>query len=339
MVACLNLPGRRVRGTAIGRLAQQRPLGVALALLVISGSVGVAHAQPRTVRDGVYSDAQATRGQALYKEQCASCHGDALTGAQAPPLAADDFIRNWQTTPLSDLVDKVKNTMPASAPGQLSRQQSADIVAHILRTNRFPSGRGELGSDEAGLKQIGWPAGVVAERRTPPAAPGLSGPPLGNLAQVMRGIFFPSSNLIFNVQSHDPGAQRKGTPPPNPAAGSFSWVDWGAGIYAGWDLVDNAAVVLAQAAPLMLTPGLRCENGRPVPMNDAEWIKFTQEMVEAARTAYKASQTRNQETVSEATGVLADACMHCHEVYRDKRRPNVPRDLVDPANKAARCVK
>ena len=243
---------------------------------------------------------------------------------------------------MSELVDKIKNTMPANAPGKLTRQQSADIVAYMLQVGQFPGGRAELGADEASLKEITWPAGVVAERReSAPSSPqALSFPPLGNLAQVMRGIFFPSSNLIFNVQSHDPG-EKKGPAAPNPAAGSFSWVDWGAGIYSGWDLVDNAAVSLAAAAPMMLTPGLRCENGRPAPVTDADWVKFTQEMVEAARIAYKASQTRNQETVSDATGVLADACMHCHEIYRDKRGRGAAaaRDPLDPSNKAARCVR
>jgi mono/diheme cytochrome c family protein len=318
--------------------ALSAPGAILLAWIVVGSLSGVAHAQQaRTVKDGVYTDAQAGRGQALYKTQCATCHGDALQGAQGPPLKDDEFIRNWYKQPLLELVDKVKNTMPASSPGQLTRQQSADLIAYVLQVGDFPGGRAELGADEAALKQIGWPAGIVAERAAA-ASQGPIFPPFGNLAQVMRGTFFQSSNLIFNVQSHDPGAKR--TPGANPAPGGFSWVDWGAGIYSGWDLVDIAAVALADAAPLVLTPGRRCENGRPVPVTDPDWVKFTQEMVEAARAAYKASQTRNQETVSEVTGQLADACMHCHEVYRDKRGRNAgPRNPADPSNKAARCFK
>jgi mono/diheme cytochrome c family protein len=330
------------RGPSVGRCrfpdrGARAALAASLAALVAGGLAGPSvHAQTRPVRDGVYTEAQATRGQALYKQQCASCHGETLGGAQAPPLASDDFIRSWQTVPLSDLADKIKNTMPANAPGQLTAPQASDLVALILKSNRFPAGPSDLAAD-ATLKQIGWPAGQP--QRSAAAGPTLSFEPLGNLAQIMRGLFFPNSNLIFNVQSHDPGEQKKGSPVPNPAAGSFSWVDWGAGIYSGWELVDNAAVVLADAAPMMLLPGLRCENGKPVPINDPDWIKFTQEMIQAARVAYKASQSRNQEAVSEATGTLSDACMQCHQVYRDKRRGNVARDLVDPANKALRCVK
>ena len=57
-------------------------------------------------------------------------------------------------------------------------------------------------------------------------------------------------------------------------------------------------------------------------------------LAEAGRAAYRASQTRKQEAVSEASNQLADACLHCHEVYRDKRGGT----KTDPSNKAARCT-
>jgi hypothetical protein len=148
----------------------------------------------------------------------------------------------------------------------------------------------------------------------------------------MRGIFFPSSNLIFNVQTHDPGEIKTGKYEPAPNA-SFSWVDWGAGIYSGWELVDYAAVSIADAAPLLLAPR-RCENGKPAPVEREDWIRFTNQLVEAGRAAYKASQSRNQEAVSEVSNQLADACLQCHEVYRDKPGGTT----ADPSNKAARCT-
>src|SRR5262249_51236190 len=94
---------------------------------------------------------------------------------------------------------------------------------------------------------------------------------------------------------------------------------------------------LAESAPLMLTPGRRCENGKPVPVNDPEWLKFTDELAEAGRAAYKASQTRNQETVSDISSVIADACLHCHQVYRDK--PGRGRDPVARPKGGTRCTK
>ena len=208
-----------------------------------------------------------------------------------------------------------------------------DLKVLLLQAGKFPSGRNELVADEAVLKSI-----VLAAAKPPASAPAASlapvFPAMGNLNQVMRGILFPNSNIIFNVQTNDPGAPAK---PPSADAGAnaaFSWTTWGAGIYSGWQIVDYAAVAISESAPLMLTPGRRCENGRPVPVDRPDWIKFTQDLAEAGRAAYRASQMRSQEAVSDATNQLADSCFQCHRVYRDKRgsRPG------DPAAAAARCT-
>src|SRR6266853_70411 len=307
-----------------------------LCLAVVAGAaIGslspAAHAQQaRTATDGVYTDAQATRGRALYQERCSLCHGDALGGGLAPPLSGSVFIAAWGAQPLWELVSKIRNTMPANDPGKLTPSQSADLAAYILQAGKFPSGRTELGVDEAALKAIVLPGpGPIAAA----ASKGPTFPAAGNLAQVMRGILFPSSNIIFNVQTNDPGAEVKPGQVGAGATTAFSWVDWGAGIYKGWQIVDYAAVSVAESAPLMLTPGRRCENGRPVPVDRPDWIKFTQELADAGRAAYKASQTRSQEAVSEASNQLADACLHCHQVYRDRRGR-----AADPSDTSARCL-
>jgi mono/diheme cytochrome c family protein len=322
-----------------GRQRCVRVLALAgLATLVGSLGAPVQAQQVRTANDRVYSDAQAKRGQALYQERCAACHGEALRGDSGPPLTGDEFVAVWGSQPLSDLVGKILTTMPANDPGKLTRQQSADLVGLILQVGKFPAGQADLAVDEAALKLITiLPAQASAGGRAiaPAASHAPSFPPAGNLAQLMRGILFPSSNLIFNVQSHDPNELK---PAPTgtglAATGGFSWVDWGAGIYSPWELVDYAAVALAESAPLMLTPGRRCENGKPVPVDRPDWIKFTQELADAGRAAYKASQTRNQEVVSDATNQIADSCLHCHEVYRD----NPAFRTKDPSNKSGRCT-
>ena len=304
--------------------------------LLVFLSVLVDAQTSRTVRDGVFTDAQATRGEGIYRQQCANCHGDKLEGSQGPPLTADFFFSRWQAQPLSDLASKIRNTMPADGPGTLTPQQSADLVAHILKVGGFPAGKTELASDEPALSRIGWPQASVAAAAAP-AGPGRVYPPLGNMAQLMRGIFFPNANLIFTVQTHDPAEK------PKPAAGGgqtggFSFVEWGAGIYGGWELVDNAAIALADASPLMLTPGIRCENGRLAPVTDPDWIKFTEQMIAVARKTYQASQSRKQDAVSEATGDLSDACAACHQAYRDVRIRGRAPDPTDPSNKANRCM-
>jgi len=307
------------------------------ALVAVVSALAYSQA-PRTVQDGVYTDAQAVRGQGIYATQCASCHGDALQGAQAPPLKGDGFVGVWQPQPLSELAGKIRNTMPAGAPGTLTAPQTADLVAHVLKSGGFPAGASALASEEAALKGIIWP------RRAGPAQTVAAGqskvyPPLGNMAQLMRGIFFPNSNLIFTVQTHDPAAKPAPVDASTQSKG-FSWVDWGAGIYGGWELVDNAAIALADASPLMLVP-MRCENGRQAPVTDPDWIKFTEQMIEVARRTHKIAQTRNQEAVAEVTGDLSDACAACHQAYRDVRprgRGAAAFDPNDPSGKANRCM-
>ena len=309
-----------------------------LASAVLAGAASmVMHAQgARTVQDGVFTDAQAARGQALYAQRCASCHGAGLTGAQGPPLNGAGFVSHWDSEPLSMLFTKIEKTMPLDAPGQLAATQVADLVAHILKSNGFRVGRTDLVAADA--PRLNWPArpaGAAAAAGSSAASRAF--PPVGNVAQLMRGIFFPNSNMIFTVQTHDP-AEKPAPPKPDAQANGFSWVDWGAGIYGGWQLIDNAAIALADVSPLLLTPGLRCENGREAPVTDADWIKFTQEMVAVSKQVYRVSQTRNQEAVSDATGDLADACAACHQVYRDVRTPGRAPDPNDPSNKASRCM-
>jgi mono/diheme cytochrome c family protein len=113
----------------------------------------------RSVWDGVYNDKQAMRGEALYSEQCARCHGAALTGGEeAPPLVGGAFQSNWNGLTLGDLFDRIRGSMPADQPGKLRREQVADILAHVLRVNEFPVGSAELEYRVEFLKQIRFEA-------------------------------------------------------------------------------------------------------------------------------------------------------------------------------------
>jgi hypothetical protein len=149
---------------------------------------------------------------------------------------------------------------------------------------------------------------------SPRAAAPLSFPAVGNMNQLMRGILFPSSNILFDVQTQDPGARK----PVTSDDASTVTTRYG-NVYGGWMLVEIAAIALAESAPLLMTPGRRCENGKPVPIDRADWQQYVRGLVEAGRAAYKAAQTRNQEAVIEVTTLVADACANCHRVYRDRR--------------------
>jgi mono/diheme cytochrome c family protein len=115
----------------------------------------IALAPAATVWDGVYTDEQATRGQALYEKECATCHLDNLRGeGLAPGLIADAFTYRWQDGPLSDLFIVMKATMPESRPASLTDEEYLDIVAYLLKKNQYPSGQRELGKNPDELKQI-----------------------------------------------------------------------------------------------------------------------------------------------------------------------------------------
>ncbi len=110
----------------------------------------------RSTWDGIYTVAQAGRGEELYIKNCANCHGEGLAGDESIGAAnlIGDFKKSWDARPLLRLFDKVNTRMPADKPGTLTRQETADIVSYLLQKNNFPAGPQELVPDEALLTQI-----------------------------------------------------------------------------------------------------------------------------------------------------------------------------------------
>ncbi|MEO8049122.1 MAG: hypothetical protein ABI833_01785, partial [Acidobacteriota bacterium] len=102
------------------------------------------------------------------------------------------------------------------------------------------------------------------------------------------------------------------------AAAPFDYSEWGSTIYGGWLAVDQAAVAITETAPLLLTPGRRCQNGRPVPVDRADWKQYVRELAEVGKLAHRASQARDFEGFGDISEKLSDACANCHKVYRDK---------------------
>ena len=108
-----------------------------------------------SVWDGVYTEAQATRGGEVYRQACVNCHGPELEGADmTPPLTGGTFTANWNDLTLGDLFERIRATMPLDKPGTLSRQQNADLVAFLLKANQWPAGTTELSRELGALKQI-----------------------------------------------------------------------------------------------------------------------------------------------------------------------------------------
>lgn len=148
----------------------------------------------------------------------------------------------------------------------------------------------------------------------------------GTLNQVMKGVLFPNSNVIFAVQDADPGAIK-----PDEAGSASTSLD--AGIYGGWLAVENASLALSEAANLISIPGRSCQNGRRAPVESADWIKAVQGLADIGQASYKAAQSRNRDAFLAVSDQLVSACGACHDVYRDR--------IVNgkPVGLAGRCEK
>ena len=133
----------------------------------------------------------------------------------------------------------------------------------------------------------------------------------GTLLQVMRGVLFPNSNVLFSAQTVDPASVKKDADP-------TSSVNPLAGAYGGWEAIENSGIAMAEAANLLTIPGRVCGNGKPVPVQNADWQRFVQGLRDAGMATYKAGQSKNMDMVIDAADKVTTACMNCHEVYREK---------------------
>jgi mono/diheme cytochrome c family protein len=128
---------------------------LAIASLAFVQALILVSAQGKTTLDGIYSEPQAARGEKIYADSCASCHGDDLSGGgQTPALAGKEFNVDWTDLTLGDLFDRTHGTMPADKPGTLTPAQTADVIAYLLKKGNFPAGAADLPSDAAALKTI-----------------------------------------------------------------------------------------------------------------------------------------------------------------------------------------
>ncbi len=134
------------------------------------------------------------------------------------------------------------------------------------------------------------------------------------LAQLMKGIFFPASNVVFAAQGQNPAdvpAAKDPATATDPLQNS----------YGKWEAVENSALAIAEGANLLMIPGRKCSNGKPVPMGNANWAVFVQGIREAGIKAYKAAQSKDQDKILDAADTLTTACGNCHDKYREKATP------------------
>lgn len=120
------------------------PIGSGLAALLL-GAAGSVSADPRTINDAIYTEAQAEAGERLYAEHCLTCHDKKYF---RPVLKA------WEGQPLGLLYTVMSASMPESNPGALPRKDYVEILAYILSLNRYPAGDSELDYKDGVLDSI-----------------------------------------------------------------------------------------------------------------------------------------------------------------------------------------
>ena len=152
------------------------------------------------------------------------------------------------------------------------------------------------------------------------SAQGPSNEPIGTLAQLMRGIMFPNSNKLFDLQSVEPGTElpemsseisEAVSAVMGPASSRF------ASVYRGWPDVEGAAVALADGAKLAIVEGRLCENGVAAPVDQADYIEGARLLEESAIKVLDAARIQDYDAASFAVNFLVEACSHCHKTYRD----------------------
>jgi cytochrome c556 len=125
-------------------------------------------------------------------------------------------------------------------------------------------------------------------------APSFTPKPYGNLKQVMRSVLLPNSNVILGIQDN---------PPKNEAE---------------WQNVVNASVAIEESYNLIMIPGRIESNGKPAPVQNADYAKFAAALAPAGRDCLKASLMKSKDAISNCTDSLTQACDNCHKVYRDQ---------------------
>lgn len=148
-----------------------RLLTAAVPLLLVLGVRSAAQTAPQaappaqaatSTLSGVYTTAQANRGEETYMNVCVGCHS-------AGTYIGKSFLEKWGGRPVSDLFEFMTEKMPKDDPGSLEPGEYAQVIAYLLRQNKLPEGKAELPADAELLKKIKFETPKAGE---PPQARG-----------------------------------------------------------------------------------------------------------------------------------------------------------------------
>jgi S-disulfanyl-L-cysteine oxidoreductase SoxD len=130
----------------------------AAAMAASYATVRAAQDAGKTTWDGIYSEAQAAKGEAIYNDKCMKCHGADGTGGDAPDLVGGGFAADWDGLTVAQLFDRTRSSMPQDNPQSLSRDDTAAILAYLFKKNGFPAGPADMSSAGEMVGQIKYVA-------------------------------------------------------------------------------------------------------------------------------------------------------------------------------------
>ena len=130
--------------------ASLKTIAVLTLLLVPAAQPGVAQVSDTTlasVRDGIFTTAQAERGATIFEEVCLRCH-------QPEQFTGPGFIGAWSGQTVDALFELIRTTMPEDNPSSLKKREYAAVLAYLFSLNGIPAGETALPSVTRKLKQI-----------------------------------------------------------------------------------------------------------------------------------------------------------------------------------------
>ena len=142
--------GARTRGS---RLLKFVPIVLAAAAFAAGWApraAGAPTGRPaalQPVLEGVFTAAQAARGERTFDEVCAGCH-------DSGEFAGARFRLGWVDRSVGELFDIISTLMPEGDPGSLSPGEYAAVVAYLLQLNGYPAGETPLPANLSALQAL-----------------------------------------------------------------------------------------------------------------------------------------------------------------------------------------
>ncbi len=110
--------------------------GVCALVVAIGAPRPLTAAQVQAAPAAASGGTQGVSGANVYREKCATCHGENLQGSfNGQPLSGNSFQSQWRSKTVAELFSTISQTMPPTSPGTLAREDVLAVMAFILQRN------------------------------------------------------------------------------------------------------------------------------------------------------------------------------------------------------------